>query len=561
MDRKTLAGFLLVLAGLAVLLALPRLIQPGQFVTADEPTWGKRSANFFYAISHNDYASTYQSGHPGVTSYWIGSAAFKLRFPRYSKVGQTSLGDTKLQQLFSRHGPPLIQVLSTARLIQAVVIILTLLVSFYYSSKIFSLWYVIPGFIVIALDPFHIAHSRVFHTNGLISSFLFLALLSYIYFLKENRLHGLIVSSIATSLAILTVTQGLIFLPVVGLLTLLELFRTWRRSNRDRLRLALKKYVFPFFGWILLIIIFFTLFWPAMWVTPFELITSLYRDTFTATVVGVAASDNEPASGLADPDPVNPVLFYIKAYLWRSTFLVWVGCILALIFIIRKKPPALAYERRFYVLYLLLYVIIFTLVMSVGAKKYDRYLLPVFLPLNLIAGIGWIATADWINSRWLNLNPNLIRYGIIGILLVVQLVIIIPHHPYYLTYFNPIMGSPDEALRDGLDTGWGEGLSEAAIYLRQKPAIQDKRVIAWFPLAFNWYSASLGFIADPLFLDEEISDWRLRDYLSADYAVIYINQWQHDSPKKLMDHLGDLSPEHTVRINGIDYVRIYNLNE
>jgi len=255
------------------------------------------------------------------------------------------------------------------------------------------------------------------------------------------------------------------------------------------------------------------------------------------------------------------VLFYIKAFLWRSTILVWIGCSLTLFYILRKNPPSLVRAQRKNVIYLILFVIIFTLVMSLGAKKYDRYLLPVFPPLDLIAGIGWIVAADWLNTRFFNLQSNLMRYGTIAILLFVQLMVIIPHHPYYLTYFNPILGSPEEVIRDNMDTGWGEGLSEAAIYLRQKPEIQDNRVIAWFPLAFNWYSASLGFTADPIYLDNEISDWRLKDYLSADYAVIYINQWQRNYPKKLMDHLENLSPEHTVSINGIDYVRIYNLNK
>jgi hypothetical protein len=554
--RKTVVGLIIILAGLAVLLALPRFIAPGRFVTADEPSWGKRSANFFYAISHGDYASTYQSGHPGVTTYWIGSAAYKLRFPKYSRVGQTSLGDTKLLELFRRHGPPLIQVLSTARTIQAAVIIFTLLVSFFYASSVFNFWYALPGFFIIALDPFHIAHSRVFHTNGLISSFLFLALLSYLFFLKENRWHGLIVSSIATSLAILTVTQGLIFLPVIGLITFLEFWMHRSSLEEPWLRNASKKYLFPFIFWIALIGVVFFLLWPAMWVSPLDSIAYLFNDTFKATVGVINVSENAQGSS-----STNPVLFYIKAFLWRSTILVWIGCSLTLFYILRKNPPSLVRAQRKNVIYLILFVIIFTLVMSLGAKKYDRYLLPVFPPLDLIAGIGWIVAADWLNTRFFNLQSNLMRYGTIAILLFVQLMVIIPHHPYYLTYFNPILGSPEEVIRDNMDTGWGEGLSEAAIYLRQKPEIQDNRVIAWFPLAFNWYSASLGFTADPIYLDNEISDWRLKDYLSADYAVIYINQWQRNYPKKLMDHLENLSPEHTVSINGIDYVRIYNLNK
>ena len=45
----------------------------------------------------------------------------------------------------------------------------------------------------------------------------------------------------------------------------------------------------------------------------------------------------------------------------------------------------------------------------------------------------------------------------------------------------------------------------------------------------------------------------------ADYYVVYINQWQRDLPSPEFIHFMDgLTPEYVVRINGLDYVRIYH---
>ena len=47
---------------------------------------------------------------------------------------------------------------------------------------------------------------------------------------------------------------------------------------------------------------------------------------------------------------------------------------------------------------LVLYAAGFLLFMNLGAKKFDRYLLPAYLPLALIAGIGYAALGAWLSK-------------------------------------------------------------------------------------------------------------------------------------------------------------------
>ena len=46
-----------------------------------------------------------------------------------------------------------------------------------------------------------------------------------------------------------------------------------------------------------------------------------------------------------------------------------------------------------------------------------------------------------------------------------------------------------------------------------------------------------------------------------DYAVIYYHQWQRQMiPDWMLEYLSTRTPEHTVWINGIEYVRIYKID-
>jgi hypothetical protein len=44
-----------------------------------------------------------------------------------------------------------------------------------------------------------------------------------------------------------------------------------------------------------------------------------------------------------------------------------------------------------------------------------------------------------------------------------------------------------------------------------------------------------------------------------DYVVLYINQWQRRYPTILFETLSAKNPEHTIILDGIEYVQIYRL--
>jgi hypothetical protein len=204
---------------------------------------------------------------------------------------------------------------------------------------------------------------------------------------------------------------------------------------------------------------------------------------------------------------------------------------------------------------LMVFILVYGLVMTLGTKKYDRYFLPAYLPLDLIAAIGWAATSRWVAARFSSLKEMYLQVGMAAIILVLQSFYTLQSAPYYFTYFNPLMGGLRKAPQ-AMTVGWGEGLSEAALYLSEQPGACDGRILSWYPLAFSWYSISFGCEAEMV---EFTPDMTLQDYLGYDYIVIYINQIQRNQPPELLTYLSSIQPVHSVWIEGVEFVRIYRL--
>ena len=129
-------------------------------------------------------------------------------------------------------------------------------------------------------------------------------------------------------------------------------------------------------------------------------------------------------------------------------------------------------------------------------------------------------------------------------------------YPYYLSYYNPLMGGGSKASQ-AMMIGWGEGLDQAGRYLTSKSGSQDLRVMSHYPDG----SFSYFFDGETLPLPdtwEGIDSASLQD---VDYLVLYIHQWQRQQPDPAMlAYFEQQEPEYVVRINNLDYAQVYKLH-
>ena len=546
------------LALLVIILAtwLPRGLALDAFVTPDERLWLNRSANYYYALTQGDFASTNQAPHPGVTTMWAGTAGFLARFRGYraSGLGLASGGEFHNYLKYEANIPAL-DLLRAGRIFMVLGNTLALVIGYLYARKLLGLLPALIGFLLIAFDPFHLALTRLLHLDGLLSSLYLLSLLAFIYFLQRRRALDLVVSSVAAGLCWLTKSPGFFLGLVVGLLTLIELWRSYSIDKDHTIWKRIWRYVWPVLTWVVIGALVFVIFWPAMWVDPVQSLTSLFGAVQTAAEQGHYTGtffygNVSQKMGLAS------AYFYPVTFLWRTTPVVILGLLLAIWGFITKRKPFDQSSARFTVMGLALSAVLFTLGMSLGEKKKGRYLLPIYAPLDLIAGMGWVCLAYWIKERKISV---LSKYSFVVVLvpvLAIQVFLSVRTFPYYYSYFNPIMGGSQKAP-EVLQIGWGEGLDQAAQYLNQKPGAKNMNVLSWYASG----SFSYFFVGQTLSLgaDPEFNEGEMRKLRKSDYVVVYINQRQRNRPEELLDYLSELEPEKTIWINDIEYVRIYKM--
>jgi hypothetical protein len=250
-----------------------------------------------------------------------------------------------------------------------------------------------------------------------------------------------------------------------------------------------------------------------------------------------------------DPGP----WFYPAVLAFRTTPLVLLGLVVApLLLFGSQKDVKRELVKRGDSAAILAYACLFTMLITLGAKKFDRYMLPVILALDIVAAWGLVGLGKKlkVQSPKLKLqiwmvrlrSPQVLDFGF-WILLLLQAGHIMSYHPHYLAYYNPLFGGPPRAVQV-LPMGWGEGMDLAARYLNQKEDAAYLRVATWGIPGFA-----------PLFKGqtEELTEHNLA---TADYAVLYISDVQQESPGTATLY-GQQQPEHVAQIHGVDYAWIY----
>lgn len=548
--RERWLGYLLLTVLLVFFLAL-RLPALGRFVTTDEALWLRRSANFYLAISNGEWERTFQSPHPGVITLWAGAAGFWLEFPEYSHIGTEEIHDTQLLQFMQNRGINPMQVLAAGRLVLVLVHAAVFIAGWPFARRLLGMPAAAIGMALLALDPFTIAHQRLLHMDGLLASLLLLALLAFLDHCHESRWQSLLVSGLATGLAWLTKTPALFLLPAMFAVS----GYYWWKERREKQKRRLPPWAPPII-WLAIAVVIVFIFFPALWSDPISIPAQMVN--YALGSAGGEYSGPIFFNGVVYPEGdlgAAGWIFYPLVLLWRSTPLVLVGLGLAIWALFTQRPYKKGTESRGNLLavqWLLVFSIGFTFLMAIAGKKFDRYLLPALPPLILAAGWGWwqlMIRINWFQrARW-QVPVILCAIG------ALQLASVLPTYPYYLSYYNPLMGGSAKAP-EVMMIGWGEGLDQAADYINRQPGVRPGDAAAWYSVSFNLMTSAE---ADDIPVALELSRVQLDALFAKKYLVIYVHQWQRGTPQNLLGAIDGLESEKRIVINGIEYVRIYHL--
>src|SRR5512143_988300 len=115
-------------AWLLILLALivpPHLVGIDKFATIDEPWWVISGSNYYYALTHGDFANTVYDYHPAVTTTWVVTGGMLSVFPEYRGFGQGYFDVRKpnFDDFLHEHGKQTLDLLRVSRIIQSALLI------------------------------------------------------------------------------------------------------------------------------------------------------------------------------------------------------------------------------------------------------------------------------------------------------------------------------------------------------------------------------------------------------------------------------------------------------
>jgi hypothetical protein len=563
---------------LFLLALMPRVPGLKVFLTPDEVVMIGHSALFSVALLTGDFAAAHTGDVPAITTFWAGTGGLIAKYiisdAFLGKVWMEKAGLLAFLQAVSMDSTNIDNLvfvrLPMALITSACVVAIYILVyrSFGNPIAVFS------G-VLVSLDPYYLAHSRLIHHDALTATFVALSVLSFtVYALERRSWVHLGFSGFSAGLAFLTKASSLLLVPFVGLLALV----TWIRAlnRRQGVGKEILHQLLALTVWAGVAGLTFVFLWPAMWADPIGTLgkfVALIRDSVLAPqryhgrffILG---------QSLHDPGP----FFYLANLIFHLTPVTLLGLFLCLFFLRNSCRRILRRKSRGDLgncwnedlplgtgganhridansIPLLLWVFLFTLFMTVSTQKDTRYLLPVYPLLDILAAVGIYKLMDLVLARIRTVLRKAMSEGrllSIGLLVVLvwQALSSLPHYPYYLTFYNPLAGGARLAPRI-LEVGWGEGLDQAARYLNEKTASEGLKVASWYG----------GFSFGPFFKGQ-LENQTLHNiyWKDVDYVVLYVNQVQRQlSDPQLVRCFRSLKPEHIVHIGGIDYAWIYKV--
>ena len=528
-------------------------------------------------MQNGEFSETYQAYHPGVTTMWLGSLALWT-------IDTTAKSDASSTSFFTPER------LSRIRLPIAIATGMLIFLCGFCVYRLFGGTVAVLSIAFLAMEPFLLSESRRAHTDALTALFLFLSLLLWLCYLEGNlaRRRDVIFSGISFGLACLTKSHASAFLLFMPLLLV------WYIKQRN---LSVARLLWSALLWLMVTLSTVLIVFPYMWTRPQFLLLCVmvgallvwsWKNISKAEPAQLTHRALEVLLGLllaVIGCAVAAFIPIVKSMFWALTdahefpkvFLgdirynpgwlyfpvvvcVWSGLLtLPLIGFAMSgawSQRSLKGEKTFRITVVLAVFILFYLLgLSLVAKKISRYLV-IFLPaVSLLTALGAMNITQRFSKKWGSLV-------VLAIVFVLQVVPMLRLHPYYRTYYHPLLSGAWVAENTTCITG--AGLDLAADYLNAKPNAEKLWVrMTWISKEFGHY-----FVGNTLQRHHH-TETNSRDF---DYDIEYLRDKQltgktpidapdnyqiHDFLRSDIKLLREL--EQVVTLNGVDYVWIYRV--
>jgi Dolichyl-phosphate-mannose-protein mannosyltransferase len=548
---------ILGLALLLLVVILPSwLIENDRVINVDEPRWIIRGANFYYAVTHGEFDKTIFEYHPGVTNMWIVGTAMHIYFPEYRGFGQGYFDPLKqkFEEFMREQGKEALDVARVSRYIHAGVLAILALTAFLLLQLLIDPKAAFLSVALAALAPFYLGHSRLMNLEGMLSLFALVSFLGLqVYLNKDRKMIYLLLSGMAFGLAQLTKSSSIVVIGLVGLMLFVGLFKQTGSTIQTKFWDAVK----TFSIWLVAAAVTYFVLWPGMWVAPGKMLTEVYGNAFSYAFQGARLDVTKQL----DPDTFgissggSGILQFLQLWAESSTLITWLGLIF-IVFLLFDGKVNLPAPIKSTLLYLTVLGGLFVLMFGLAqGRDSQHYILTSYIAFDVMAGIGWYYLWTKLQTKWVGLKLTYTSILFFGALIGIQIASGLPYAPYYFIYKHPFATVP-------ATYGYGEGYSEAADYLAQKPNAKELRAYVYSGMGtFSFFFPGETMVlkrvnvlnSDFVTITEELR--------SSDYLVLYpITRAKQPETEKILGELeGVVSPEKIITINGREYIQIYRV--
>lgn len=329
---------------------------------------------------------------------------------------------------------------TSERLMSVLFSSLTVLLVILMGWEYISLFVGIVAGIILATLPILLGLSQLVTIESILIFFFTASVYSFMKFLKTFSIKNMITCGILLGFAIGTKYTNVMLIPLF-----ISIYFIWHYFNKDKSRIRFNVrliFILP------ISLITFIVIWPIPWFHLGE-VWQWERSVRFSGILGHSI----PEVFFGRLMPV-PIIYYFTYFLITTPLL-----ILLLFFAGFKKIIG---EKK-WILYSIMIWFLLPFAQSLLAMRQHgvRYIIEIYVPMSLIAAIGIdVLVKNYAHAKFFKIA------FVIG-LIIYMMVILKGITPYYLDYFNVLVGGTKGVYQNkSFQLGWwGQGIGEAGLYL------------------------------------------------------------------------------------------------
>lgn len=480
-------------------------------------TWdeGAQNVDGYHLVTlllKGDFSNSYfysHPYHPPLTKYIYGAASF-LDVSNWKLMSSTTW--------YSQPEPTFRYDWTYSRLVSVLFSSLTVVIVVLMGWRFISPFVgIIAGFILSML-PLFVGYSQLVTIESLLIFFFTYSVYAFLLFLEKMNKKNILYCGIIVGLALLTKYTNVLVIPLI-----IWIFFLWQFHINNGNRKNLIKNCLKISAIFLVSVFVFFIIWPMPWFHLDEFIKLNYNLRVAGTSLsvpgvffgklilvpkvyyvvyflittpgfilflfgaGLIAIIHQGTGRLSVKYYLNDWknhIFQLNKIYSKNTLLekIWLPIKKFFFFYYdNSKGMSVSKRRKLFYLYVLVIWFAFPFIQSLYNFKAHgiRYIIEIYAPLALISAYGF----ETIINRITRKTANKILLSVLLILYLLSVLVRIT--PYYLDYFNAVVGGTKTVYEKRMfELGWwGQGLREMAIYLNNHAAKGSKIGLAVEPLS------------------------------------------------------------------------------